>query len=383
MHLEGCPDSGRRLCRRPERRIQETPFVHQTCDEDHGPGVPDHPRHVHDHPHHHHHHATEASASAIMIELREHVPFSVAATAIGIMAAGVICLLLSAMGAGDAAGDAHDHGGQVAAVVPHDHDGDGVPDHGPDEHEDPLAHDHDGDGIPDHGPDEHEDPLAHDHDGDGIPDQGTDAHGGEEDHADHDHPGGEQVAGSHDADDGHGHDHDSPATQFFHLFHPAHMLFSAVATTAMFARYERRKGKAIFIGLLGAIGVCGMSDIVMPQLSLYVLGYQTPWHVCILEEPGLVLPFALLGVVIGAVSAGGVARSTVFSHSLHVLTSTMASIFYMVGPIGLTSWIDIVGQVFLFVVIAVTVPCCLSDIVFPLFMSKAAREKFDLEPHVH
>lgn len=37
----------------------------------------------------------------------------------------------------------------------HDHDGDGKPDHAPEEH---VDHDHDGDGIPDHGPefDDHE-----------------------------------------------------------------------------------------------------------------------------------------------------------------------------------------------------------------------------------
>jgi len=77
--------------------------------------------------------------------------------------------------------------------VPHDHDGDGVSDHGPGEHPKAVPHDHDGDGKPDHGPGEHPKAVPHDHDGDGKPDHGAGAH---DDHADHDH----------DHDD-HGHDH--------------------------------------------------------------------------------------------------------------------------------------------------------------------------------
>lgn len=38
-----------------------------------------------------------------------------------------------------------------------------------------VAHDHNGDGIPDHGADEHE-TVPHDHDGDGIPDHDDSAH---------------------------------------------------------------------------------------------------------------------------------------------------------------------------------------------------------------
>jgi hypothetical protein len=61
----------------------------------------------------------------------------------------------------------------------------------------------------------------------------------------------------------------------------------------------------------------------------------------------------------------------------------MASIFYMVGPLGLVAWIDRLGLVFLFVVLAVMIPCCLSDIVFPLLMSKAGRDRYGEVPHKH
>lgn len=183
---------------------------------------------------------------------------------------------------------------------------------------------------------------------------------------------------------GDGHDHGAGlAMLFFHLFHPAHMLFSAVATSAMFFRYEHNALKAIIIGLIGAIGVCGISDIAMPQVSLLILGKHSPWHICVYEHPGLVLPFAVVGVLGGVAVAGGIAKSTLISHSLHVLASTMASIFYMVGPLGVIAWINDLGKVFVFVLLAVMVPCCLSDIVFPLLMSKPGRDRLAQDPHAH
>jgi len=259
--------------------------------------VPDqHDAHNHDHNNGQRRHRTSANGHrtgslAILVELREHIPFSVSAVAIGLIVAGTICIV----GFSD----------QVAEVT-----------------------------------------VEHTH---------------------------EQ-----------GHDHASdPARLFFHLFHPAHMLFSAAATAAMFCRYERSVGKAIVIGLVGAIGVCGLSDIAFPHVSLLILGIHTPLHICAWEHPMLVLPFAVVGVLVGIAAAGSVSRSTIISHSLHVLVSTMASIFYMVGPLGMITWIDMLGKVFIFVIVAVMVPCCLSDIVFPLLLSKSGRDVYVREPCAH
>ncbi|MGB2987510.1 MAG: hypothetical protein WBE26_16725 [Phycisphaerae bacterium] len=247
--------------------------------------------HTHEDEHNHAADADRAKSSALVVELREHLPFSVSAVAIGLIVAGTICILtLGAQGAAE-------------ALV-------------------------------------------------------------EDEHAGHDHTA-------------------NPAQLFFHLFHPAHMLFSAAATTAMFFRYESGVFKAIVIGLIGAIGVCGVSDIVMPHLSLTILGIKTPWHICVYEHPMLVLPFAGVGVLLGLAAAGSVIRSTIISHSLHVLMSTMASIFYMVRPLGMIAWIDDLGKVFIFVIVAVMVPCCVSDIVFPLLLSRAGRDRYGREPHPH
>lgn len=173
------------------------------------------------------------------------------------------------------------------------------------------------------------------------------------------------------------HGHDLPSSMvLFHLFHPVHVFFSAATTTAMFWRYERTLVKSAVIGLVGSIGVCGFSDIIFPQFALMIMGQKTPWHVCVIEHPGLVLPFALVGIAVGLGAAAGVSRSTLFSHSLHVLASTLASIFYLVAHLDLFDWVSRIGQVFVFMIAAVMLPCCVSDIMFPLLMStREAREK--------
>lgn len=305
--------------------------------------------HNHDHDHHHDHgeegHHCSTEFSALAVELREHIPFSVAAVAIGLIVAGAICILGATIGDTSLLDSlvAHDAGHVADTHADHDHAG----------------HDHAAHDQADH------DHAGHDH--------------GDHDHAEHD-PAGQE--GDHDSHSDHDHG-PAFALLFFHLFHPAHMLFSGAATAAMFMRYERRVGKAIVIGLAGAVVVCGISDIAMPQLSLLILGTPAPWHLCIVEHPGLVLPFAVIGVGIGIATASGTQRTTILSHSLHVLASTMASIFYMVGPLGVVAWIGRIGAVFVFIVIAVVVPCCLSDIVFPMLMSRSGRRRYEAEPHVH
>ncbi len=177
-----------------------------------------------------------------------------------------------------------------------------------------------------------------------------------------------------------GHDHaGNPFLSLFHLFHPMHMLFSAAATTAMFWRYERRVWKAVIVGLVGAIGVCGLSDIVMPQAAITMMGKHVPWHICLILHPRMVVSFAAVGILVGLTASISVEQSTFFSHSLHVFSSTMASIFYLIGPFGRLEWIESVGTFFLFIIIAVMVPCCLSDIVFPLLLARGARDKYRKE----
>ncbi|MDD5292015.1 MAG: hypothetical protein PHY46_02375 [Candidatus Omnitrophica bacterium] len=165
-----------------------------------------------------------------------------------------------------------------------------------------------------------------------------------------------------------------PSRELFHVFHPIHLLFSAAATTAMFWRYEKKVLKAIIIGFIGSVGICGISDIYIPYISGSLMGVKMHLHVCIVEHPGLIMPFVVAGLFAGLMVPDTTRKSTIFSHAAHILVSSMASIFYLIS-FGLTEWVHLVGLVFIYTVLAVMIPCCVSDIVFPLLLTKKSTIK--------
>ncbi len=160
----------------------------------------------------------------------------------------------------------------------------------------------------------------------------------------------------------------------FHVLHPIHVLLSAMATTAMFWRYDRRVWRAILTGFVGAVGVCGLSDVFFPYLCGRLLNAtHMHFHWCLIEHPRLVLPFVAVGILCGFMAATSVNRSTVYSHSAHVLVSCIASLFYLIS-FGVPDWFseEKLPYTFAIVVLCVTVPCCLSDILFPAFVADAS-----------
>lgn len=161
--------------------------------------------------------------------------------------------------------------------------------------------------------------------------------------------------------------------RLFHIFHPLHLFFSASATTSMFYRHNERIVKAILVGFVGAVGICGISDIFIPYLAGGLLGAKMHLHICVIMHPELILSFTLFGIICGLLLPP-VVGSTTFSHSAHVLLSSMASILYLVS-FGLVDWISVAGMVFIYIVPAVVIPCCISDIVFPLLMVKKGRHE--------
>ncbi len=112
-----------------------------------------------------------------------------------------------------------------------------------------------------------------------------------------------------------------------------------------------------------------MSDILMPYISGWLLGVKMELHICIIKHPMVILPFAAMGIFLGLVVSTETHKSTIFSHADHVLVSSMASILYLISY-GLSEWIHVVGLVFIYMVLAVIIPCCTSDIVFPLLLTE-------------
>jgi hypothetical protein len=124
--------------------------------------------------------------------------------------------------------------------------------------------------------------------------------------------------------------------------------------------------------VIGSASVCAIGDIAFPWLGGRLLGRSMEVHVCATEEPWLVWPCVALGVFTGIAGAQFVKRVTIYSHSAHVVVSSVASAIYLVA-FGLSDWLSKLGWVLPILIVAVMMPCCLSDIVFPLvFMRRRA-----------
>ncbi len=160
----------------------------------------------------------------------------------------------------------------------------------------------------------------------------------------------------------------------FYTLHPLHVLLSALVTTAMYLRYGRgRIWAAVLVGYAGSIGIATVSDVVIPYLGAVLLRVDIGFHVPFIEEWWLVNPLALVGIAIAFWK-----QVTKLPHWGHVLLSTWASLFYLTA-FGMADWLPLLPFVFLFLFLAVWLPCCLSDIVFPLLF---AGKSLAVPPHV-
>lgn len=146
----------------------------------------------------------------------------------------------------------------------------------------------------------------------------------------------------------------------FYVFHPLHVVLSAFATAAMYRLHKGKILPAVIIGYLGSIGIATLSDVIFPYLGGIFFGVQMELHFGFVEKWWLVNPLAFLGIAMAFWKP-----TTKISHSGHVLLSTWASLFYLT-TFGIANWITLLLPVFLILFLAVWLPCCISDIVFPL-----------------
>lgn len=159
-----------------------------------------------------------------------------------------------------------------------------------------------------------------------------------------------------------------PGESFFEVLHPAHVLVSAVATSAIYYRYNKKWVNAVLVGTAGAILIGTFSDVLLPWLAGNVFLLHTHLHLPIIEKPVLILSLALIGSIIGMYK-----DFFKVSHSLHIFLSVFASLFYLLAYSIDLVLVEIV-LVSLIVFVAVYVPCCISDIVFPiLFIDKPCK----------
>jgi hypothetical protein len=181
------------------------------------------------------------------------------------------------------------------------------------------------------------------------------------------------------------------------------VVLSAIVTASLFRLHEKTKSfiVVLLIGYFGSVGVATLSDSIIPFFGESVLGvaipteagvhgdlhkgevevtgeqhqhYEPKIHIGFIEEWYIVNPAAILGILIAYFLP-----RTKLSHAGHILISTWASAAHIM--MNTHSGITILNAVGIFIVlfIAVWLPCCFSDIVFPMLFVKTQATS----PHAH
>ncbi len=165
----------------------------------------------------------------------------------------------------------------------------------------------------------------------------------------------------------------------FHSFHFMHIVFAAVGTIITYMRFSKNKSlfKAFCVGLICPTVFCMLSDAVLPYIAGTILGVHMHFHVCFYSELANVLPFLFVGIITGLIMSRDqqAERSlhTITSHVAHIFVSSLASTFYLVAH-GFSNWYDSIGMVFLSMIVAVVIPCTMSDVAVPMIIARADKK---------
>ena len=187
-------------------------------------------------------------------------------------------------------------------------------------------------------------------------------------------------------------EHDT-SEKVFYVFHPAHVLLSAMVTAAMFKLHSVKRNfiLIVIVAIAGSIGISTLSDSVIPYIGELLLGmdvdvhdhgdehtqthkneadaepgFAEEAHIGFIEGWYIVFPAAIVGALIAYFRP-----RTKFPHAGHVLLSTWASSFHMLMAFsGNLPPARLAGS-FVFLFLAVWLPCCIGDIVLPLLFVHA------------
>mgnify|MGYP001468114722 CR=1 FL=1 len=156
------------------------------------------------------------------------------------------------------------------------------------------------------------------------------------------------------------------SARLFGILHPSHVFLSALVTAAMFRRHGGTGlWRILWVGYLGSVGIATLSDCVIPFVGEWLLDMPNRgMHIGFIEKWWLVNPLALAGIAVGTWR-----ERTRVSHALHVWISTWASLFHIAMAMTGAPSLMTLAAIAVFLFLAVWIPCCTSDIVFPLLFA--------------
>lgn len=174
----------------------------------------------------------------------------------------------------------------------------------------------------------------------------------------------------------------SMSFKLFYTFHPLHVLLSAFVTTSMYKLHKKKPNafKVLLVGLIGSIGVSTLSDSILPFLGETMLRLpHRELHLGFIEKWYVIFPIALVGTLLASSKP-----STKLPHSAHILVSTWASLFHIMMSIsGMVISLPLYFAILFLLFLSVWLPCCFSDIVFPLLFIKGHDEDCPCHCHGH
>lgn len=166
----------------------------------------------------------------------------------------------------------------------------------------------------------------------------------------------------------------------FHGFHFIHITFAAVGSLVTYLKMTKSKHivKGLIFCGISATAFCMLSDIIFPYFGAVLLGANVKLHICFFHEFNNIFPFLIVGLLVGlALSYHSEHTQGMFglsSHFSHIFISSLASSFYMVSS-GVNNLVGQIGYIFLVLILAVVIPCTLSDIAFPMFLAKLGKKR--------
>lgn len=163
----------------------------------------------------------------------------------------------------------------------------------------------------------------------------------------------------------------------FHTFHYLHIIVAVTGAMITFFRFSTNIIRGFLVAVLAPTFFCVVSDIMLPSIAGSLLGVNMHMHICFLDPVDAfnLFAFMLAGVICGTALLRHEESLKVFalrSHFLHIFVSCLAALFYTVAH-GFDAWYDAMGILFVFLFIAVIIPCTLSDVVVPMYCARNGK----------
>lgn len=156
--------------------------------------------------------------------------------------------------------------------------------------------------------------------------------------------------------------------RLFHSLHFLHLLFAGTGVVLTFRKYSKSVVGTLVVGTVVPAIFCALSDAIMPYIGGKLVGLDMKFHWCLISHIDVVLLFLAAGILNGWVISSHESSKQLHystgSHFAHIFVSSMASILYLVS-FGFTNWWHSLGFVFGFLLIAVLIPCTVSDLIVP------------------